>query len=100
LQVWLARHVEKLFVDLPSIQSKIFYPFLESYWKKAVDAQAHSFRTAQAYTRKAILDARSGDNPRLWARILLRRMTFCLYGSTPEQVAGWLNSDDLDYPIQ
>jgi tetratricopeptide (TPR) repeat protein len=100
LQVWLAQHVEKLFGDLPSIQSKIFYPFLKSYWTKAVDAQAYSFRTAQAYTQNAILDACSVDNPCLSARILLRRMAFCLYGSFPEQIARWLNSDDPNYPLQ
>jgi hypothetical protein len=92
--------VEKLFGDLPSIQSKIFYPFLKSYWTKAVDAQAYSFRTAQAYTQNAILDACSVDNPCLSARILLRRMAFCLYGSFPEQIARWLNSDDPNYPLQ
>ena len=100
LQVWLVRHVEICFRDLPSIQSKIFYPFLEGYRLKAINTQAHSFRTAHAYTRKAVLDCRSEGDPRLWARLLLRRMAFCLYASTSPQIAGWLESDELNYPLQ
>jgi len=98
LHVWLARNIEKLFRDLPSLQCKVFYPFFETYWMKAVDTQTHGFRTAPGYTRKSILAARSGE-PALWGRVLLRNIAFCLYGSVPQQIRAWLNSDDVDFPI-
>ena len=96
LQVWLVQHIEKFFSDLPSISSKIFYPFLESYWMREVSGQSYSFRTSEAYTRKAIAEIRAGGEPRLWARKLLRGMAFCLSGSVPQQTAAWLNSDNLN----
>ena len=93
LHVWLAREVEKLFAINRSVRLKLIYPFFEGFWMNALDASPHQFRTAEAYTRRAVESAGATQSGK-GVRALLNSMAFCLGVNLPDDMQEWLTQAD------
>jgi hypothetical protein len=92
IQIWLARHGEKLFEQQQSMQREIIWPFFGAFWNHAVSASALEFRTAESYTRSRIGVA-SPCSSIAQVKLLLNSMAFCLGGQLAPDSRDWLQND-------
>ncbi len=88
-QSWLAPQLERIFSPYPSTRNRIILPYFAAFWTKAVNSQSYLFRTAEAYTKKAVQEALSANDP---IKRLLSAMFFCIGAEMPKELAHWTDS--------